>query len=322
MEKGGRKRHKLFEIGGSSRPTLMQIRNRLGLPSIGILLLVTAVLWQSAVGQTQRSKKPVPSRIITIAPNAAETICALGQGGRIVGVSKFCVYPAELAERPRIGGLFDPELEAIVSLRPDLIVLRGRCESVEQLCAERGIRVHHDRTESLDDIRTSVLAIGELLDRTREAERVVASFDRAIAAVRHRIAGKKKPRVFITMARDPDRPSNILTSAKGTFLHDAVEVAGGINVFGHLDIPYPQVSPEGIAATRPDVIIEMFPELKLTEQREKQLRDQWSSLSMIPAVTTGRVYFITDENAQIPSPRFVEIIEKLSLIFHPVPSDE
>ena len=76
-----------------------------------------------------------PKRIITISPNSAESICDLGACDRIVGVDKFCVYPPSLQHRPRVGGLFDPDLEKIVALRPDLVVLRGHSDTLERLCA-------------------------------------------------------------------------------------------------------------------------------------------------------------------------------------------
>jgi ABC-type Fe3+-hydroxamate transport system substrate-binding protein len=85
---------------------------------------------------------------------------------------------------------------------------------------------------------------------------------------------------------------------------------------------YPQVSREGIVARRPEVIIELMPEVKLTDALKRQMLEQWKTLGSIPAVADSRILFVTDDNALIPSPRYVEIIEKVSRIMHPEPDVE
>ena len=264
-------------------------------------------------------KPGIPHRIITIAPNSAEIICALGAGDRIVGVSKFCVYPPELAERPRVGGLFDPDLEKIIALRPDLVVLRGHSESLERLCYEAAIRVYQDPTESLADVETCIHELGTLLGRPAEAATLQERFRGRLEAVRKRVAGRPRPRVLLTVWRPPDKLATVLTAGRGTFLDQMIEIAGGANVFGHLDMAYPQVSVEAIIARRPDVIIEMLPELTLTKTLERQRRAQWRTLGTIPAVVQDRVVLLTDEHCLIPSPRYAEIVEKVSWILHPEP---
>ena len=259
----------------------------------------------------------VAKRIIAIAPNAAETICALGACDRIVGVSKYCVYPPELKERPRVGGLLDTDLERVAALRPDLLVMRGHNDPLEQLCRQLGVHVYRDETDSLDGIEVSIRELGRLVGRADRAEQLVAEFRARIEAIRRRTADLPKPRVFLTVMRQPDRLANLLTAGKGTFLDEMITVAGGKNVFGHLDMAYPQVSPEGVLARRPDVIIELLPELTLTPALEERLRSQWRSLGAIPAVGSGRIYFLGDDHSLIPSVRYPAIIEKVSRMLHP-----
>ena len=109
----------------------------------------------------------------------------------------------------------------------------------------------------------------------------------------------------------------MLTTGKGTFLDQMIEIAGGVNVFGHLDMIYPQVSPEGMLAQQPEVIIELMPDLKLTAALKEQIGEQWKHLGSMPAVTKNRIYVLTDENGLIPSPRYVEIIDKVARLLHP-----
>ncbi|MFQ5495954.1 MAG: ABC transporter substrate-binding protein, partial [Phycisphaerae bacterium] len=259
----------------------------------------------------------VPQRIITIAPNAAETICALGACDRIIGVSKFCVYPPELGNRPLVGGLFDPDLEKIIALRPDLVVLRGRSESLQRMCRDRGIAVYEDKTDTFDGVGRCAGELGERLGLTSEARRVVRGFRERLAAIRQRTRGLPRPRVFLTVARRPDRLAGLLTTGRGTFLDEMIDLAGGVNAFGRLDMRYPQVSTEGILAARPDVIIELMPEVTLTPALRRRMLDQWKSLSTLPAVAGGRIHFLTDDHCLIPSLRYVEIVEKVSRLLHP-----
>jgi iron complex transport system substrate-binding protein len=264
-----------------------------------------------------RTAAPVPQRIVAIAPNSAEIICALGACDRIVGVGKFCVYPPDLENRTRVGGLFDPDLEKIVGLRPDLVVLRGRSEPLECLCRDHKIAVYLDKTDKLADIETCIKELGDLLDRKEDAARLVEQFRGRLEAVRSRVAGRLRPRVLLTVSRHPDRLANLLTTGRGTFLDEMIDITGGTNVFGHIDMMYPEVSAEAIIAQRPDVIIELMPEVKLTPALQQQMLKQWQALASVPAVSSDRIYFLTDDYCLIPSPRYVEIIEKVSRLLHP-----
>jgi ABC-type Fe3+-hydroxamate transport system substrate-binding protein len=85
---------------------------------------------------------------------------------------------------------------------------------------------------------------------------------------------------------------------------------------------YPQTNAESVIARRPDVIIEMMPELELVPENEAMIRDQWESLGSIPALENDRLHIITYENCQIPSPRYVHVIEKVSRLLHPEAWDE
>jgi iron complex transport system substrate-binding protein len=276
----------------------------------GALVAASVAAWDGLADHTK------PRRIIAMAPNSAEVVCALGACERIVGVSKFCVFPAELKERPLIGGLYDPDLEKIISLRPDLLITRGRNESLERVCEQMKVPIYHDETDTLAGIEKCVRELGKMLDRDDAAEKLVGDFRSRLDAIRARTRNKTKPRVMLTVSRQPDRLANILTTGRGTFLDEMIDIAGGVNVFGDIDMIYPEVSAEAIIAKQPQVIIELIPEVKLTDELESRMREQWRRLGSIPAVTDDRVYFLTDDNGLIPSPRYVEFVEKVSRLLH------
>jgi iron complex transport system substrate-binding protein len=292
-------------------------RKTIGRSLVGALAAFVGCLAPSLLIPAAEGAEPQsPWRIITISPNAAEIICALNVCDRLVGVDKFCVHPPELAERPRVGGLFDPDIERIISLRPDLVVLRGRNESLERLCERQGIDLFLDRTERLADIENCVLELGRKLNRGEEAQEIVRRFRERLETLRRRSAGRPRPRVLMTISRRPDAIANVMTAAKGSFLDDMLELAGGINAFGHMDMAYPPISPEAIVAQRPDVIIEFMPELSAAEAARRQWAEAWSSLGMVPAAATGRIHVVTDANALVPSPRVLDVAEKICTILH------
>ena len=296
-----------------------QGRARRGWLSIWAALVI--LLGGSVAGaqtrETAGATTTAPRRIITISPNAAEIICALGACEAIVAVSKFCVHPPELADRPRVGGLFDPNLEKIIALKPDLVVLRGRSESLAGLCSSRGIDLYQDPTERLSDVATCITELGGRLHKKKEATALVARFDKELEQIAKRVAGRPRPRVLLTVSRSPDRLANILTAGKGCFLSDMLEIAGGANVFGEVELAYPQVSPESIIAARPEVIVELMPETPMTDALREQVLKTWRSLGPIPAVTDGRVHLLSDDHCLVPSLRYVKIVGKVARLLHP-----
>lgn len=258
-----------------------------------------------------------PRRIIAFAPNAAEIIADLGAADDLVAVGDFCNWPPEIAGRPRVGGLFDPNLEAIIRLRPDLLVLRGRNDDLLRLCAERGIRIYHDPTERMEDIYTILHELGELLGRREAAQQVEQEMRTGLRRIASVVAGRSRPRVFITVARQPDSLANVLTASRGTFVQEIVELAGGENVFADLAMTYPQVSPEAILAAQPEVIIEVMPEAKGGEALTSRVRELWRKLGPMPAVQNDRVYVLADENALTPAPRIVKVVARVARLLHP-----
>lgn len=280
------------------------------LPAI-LQISIVSCFFLTAGHRAANASTDIPSRIITIAPNAAEMICALGECVRIVGVDKFCVFPEELKSRPRVGGLFDPDLERIVSLRPDLVVIRGKSESLEKLCAELKIRVYQDRTERLADIERTVLELGAILKKEEEAKTLVEDFKDKIRAIQERVKDRPRPRVLLTVSRRPDEIANILTTGRGTFLNDMITIAGGVNVFGDVDAPWPQVSPESILARQPEVIIELMPGEIIGENRKIEIVEQWRKVGKMPAVRGDGVKIVTEDNSLIPSLRCLIVLEEI-----------
>ncbi|MBI5764536.1 MAG: ABC transporter substrate-binding protein [Planctomycetes bacterium] len=270
-----------------------------------------------AAPPTPAASQPIPTRIICIAPNATEMIGALGQADRLVGVSTFCLWPPEVKSLPRIGGLFDASAEAILKLKPDLIILRGANRGVEQICRDGNIRLYRDKTERFDDITRTLDELAAILGCPEKAREVRDTMNARLDTISRAVAGKPRPRVFITLARRPDSLGDLMTGSKLSFIHEVITRAGGENVFATMSMDYPRVSLEAILAAKPDVILEAMPETPESDSLLRSVREQWARVGPIPAVRSNRIHILHDENCLIPSPRIVDVIERIAHLLHP-----
>jgi iron complex transport system substrate-binding protein len=277
-------------------------------PFAPIACLLAAV--STAAGADAPTDSVTPQRIVAIAPNTAEIICALGACDRLVGVSPFATYPPELKDIPKVGGLRDPDLESVLALRPDLVILRGHSDKLEKLCRHSGIDVLHDRTDSFDSIFQTITQLGAVLGVDNRAKELNKSLHEQLSAIAAK-APNHRPTVFLTL-RSPDRLANLTTVGNRTYLNEIIEIAGGKNLFSDLDVAYPQVSLEEVLARDPDVIVEAMPGVDIDARRREQLMDQWRSAGFRAQADAGRIHFLTDDFALIPSPRVVQTARRLS----------
>ncbi|QOJ03151.1 MAG: ABC transporter substrate-binding protein [Planctomycetia bacterium] len=264
-----------------------------------------------------QTNSPRFRRIISISPDATEMIGALGAADRLVAVSSFCIDPPQVMKLPRIGGLFDVNLELVLRLQPDLIVLRGDHRAVQELCERNRIPIYRDRTNTFDDIFQTLGDLGELLDATDRAEQIAAAMHERLAKIESALAPLPRPRVFVTLSRNPDTLAAVMTAGQNTFVDEIIRRAGGINVFADASLDYPQVSPEAVLAARPDVIIECMPEVAITDALRDKVVKTWRPLAQLPAVASGRIHLLDLPHALIPSHRVVDTVAAVARILHP-----
>jgi len=198
------------------------------LAAAGLGLVLTRGLDRS--GRSQLVPTPTaPQRVILFAPNLSETAWALGHGDRIVAVTDYCVWPAELADRPRVGGMVDPNLERILALHPDLLVVQGESGVLADLARHGDLalaRVDMDR--GLDSILEGFVSVDSLLSggetgRGRALREEVAA---ALAAVADS-APPSRPRVLLSLGHDPGALTRLWTAGGGSFLNELLARAGG-----------------------------------------------------------------------------------------------
>jgi iron complex transport system substrate-binding protein len=252
-------------------------------------------------------------RIVSLAPGITETLYALNLGPRIVGVTRYCLYPPEAALKPRVAGFSDVNLEAVLRVRPDLVFLpedkRDNFLRLETL----GLPALSLDVSSPSALAASVERIGEITGREAESRALLAEFSKGSAAASARAAGKIPPRVLFSVMRDirGGGLSEVVAVGGGGFYSELITLAGGDNICAGY-AAFPRISHEALLFLDPEVIVDA---LQAGEDAEQARRD-WEKLSSVRAVKNGRVLFLTDPGDTIPGPRFIRTLDKLSRAFH------
>lgn len=243
-------------------------------------------------------------RIVTLTPSTTEIVAMVAGPAAIVGVDEFSTYPAEITGRPRVGSFLQPSFEAIVALRPTLVV--GDDVQVEALTALQGAGIPtislkmHSVEDVLAGIRRVGAATGQDAAATSIAERLELAIDRARARGEARFPGGDKgparPRVLAVIDRDPASLGNVVASGTGSFLDELLSIVGAENALASAGVRYPKLTSEEILRAAPTVIFDA------THGGESSL-GAWQELTAIPAVASGRVHVLAEPYFLSPSPR-------------------
>jgi len=281
--------------------------------------LLAALVVLASLGAMQ----PVPpaataTRIISLVPAVTEMLYAIGAGGRLVAVSSYDSFPPEVKRLPSVGALLDPNVERILSLKPDLVVVYGSQVDLKAQLARAGIGVFDYRHAGLPDVTTTIRSLGERTGDSARARAVADGIEAGLRGIRTRLQGRPRPRTLLVFGRERLALRGLYASGGIGFLNDMLEVAGGTNVFAGVKVQAVQASTEQILATRPEVILEIraansaFP----SGDRDAEL-NVWSALAAVPAVRSRRVHFLFDDRAVIPGPRVVEGTTAIARVLHP-----
>ncbi len=216
-------------------------------------LLVVAIVAIAACRAPAPTRPETPSpRIVSLLPNATETLFALGLGDHVVGATRYCDRPEAARKVPRVGGILDVSLEAVIAARPDLVigspsVLRGHlAETLTRL----GTRLLPLTFESPEDILAGIRAIGGAVDRREEAESLAARIEADLAALRGRAAREPRIRVLFVAGRAP-----LVVAGPRSFLGDLLQRMGVENVVPDSQVAFPTWSLEQVLRADPDVVI-------------------------------------------------------------------
>ena len=239
-----------------------------------------------------------PQRIVSIGPSNTEFLFALGAADRVVGVDDFSDEPAEARTKDKVGGV-KPNVEKIVSLRPDLVVsVKISDGSLEKIAAQSVVVLVVDPVGAADVGRTATL-VGKAIGV--DGERLARQIQDGVDAVKGRAATLRKKRVYHEI--DATDPNKLYTVGPGSFIHDLIGIAGGVNVAASTTSPYPQLSPEEVIRGDPEIIV--FASYGVTPE-QIAARPGWS---VITAVKAKRIVKVEGSLMSRPGPRLPQAAE-------------
>ncbi|MFY9327939.1 MAG: cobalamin-binding protein [Georgfuchsia sp.] len=274
---------------------------------IGIALLClnfaahAEILVKDDSGATVHLMQPA-KRVIALAPHVAETLMAAGAGERLVGAVQFSDYPEAVKKIPRIGSYVSLDMEAIVALKPDLVIgwQSGNSPAHIDKIRQLGIPVYLSQPNHIEDIAHDLERYGQLLGN-EEGARAAAAFRARLAALRQRYSNQPRLRIFYQVWKDP-----LMTVGGTQIISDAIRLCGGENVFGQLQQMAPAVTEEAVLAANPEVIVASG----MGESRPEWL-DDWRRWPQLTAVARDNLYFIPPDIIQRHTPRLLDGAEQL-----------
>jgi iron complex transport system substrate-binding protein len=271
----------------------------------------------SPTGTARAGTQPqrAPQRIISLIPAVTEMLFAIGAGPQIVAVSSFDRYPPEVEKLQRVGALIDPDVERILSLRPDLVAIFSSQTDLRAQLERARIPLFLYTDAGLADVANTMRTLGTRVGKEAAGNRAAGQLEASIAAVRARVTGRARPRTLIVFDREPFTLRGIYASGGIGFIHDMVEAAGGTNVFRELQRKAVQATTEQILTRAPDVILELRADALPPDEKRREMA-AWQALPALPAVRAGRVYIIADPRTVLPGPRIAQAIELIARTLH------
>ena len=264
-------------------------------------LLCAAALGASATTVLDDRQQPVhiermPQRIVSLLPSLTETVCALGQCDRLVGVDRYSNWPERVRDLPRMGGGLDPNIERIVAQKPDLVLLAGSTRGAERLQA-LGIVVLRLEPRTQADVQRVLRTVAQALGLAEaEAERVWREIDSGVQAAAQTLKPQaRRWRVYVEVGSAP------YGASESSFIGETLLRLGVGNILPASLGPFPQINPEFVVRAQPDVIL-------AGRSAEAALRQRpgWAQL---PAVRAQRLCLLTPEQSDVlvrAGPRMAE----------------
>lgn len=253
-----------------------------------------------------------PERIVSHVPAITEILFALGLGDRIVGVSDFCDYPEEAKSKPSVGNYFDPSIERIVALNPDLVLTDGHSEGVKQLDS-LGIAFLVIDPKDFDGIFRDIELIGQATGTEARANKLADQMKADIARITNQVKGAQKVKAFYVI--DATDLNNPWTAGPGSFVDSLINMAGGENVAAKAVAPWVQFSIEQLVNADPEVII--LPAKHGTAFTAPEVLQGHPVWRQITAVKQGRIHTIDSDLVDRYGPRIVQGLEEIAKILHP-----
>lgn len=255
-----------------------------------------------------------PERVVSASPSETEILFALGLGDKLVGVSDYDDYPEEALEKEKVGGVVDPNEEAILALEPDFVIGGiSMSDDVVQKLRDLELPMYKNDASSLDEIMDNILQIGLIMNAQEEAKELVADMQTDIDEVREAVkdvSEEDKKTVYVEFAPG-------WTVGSGEFLDELITLAGGVNAAGDVE-GWNEVNEEKIIEVNPDVIIYAKDAVDFeTEEPLKDLIQQRGGWEKMTAIQEDRLVPIEENIVSRIGPRVTEALKQFAEAIYP-----
>jgi iron complex transport system substrate-binding protein len=260
---------------------------------------------------------PLPSqtnKIVSMAPNLTEILFALGLDDKVVAVTLDSDYPSAAIKKPKVGTFWQPNIEAVIAARPDLIITLGFTQ--QKILAQRLKRIGYNslilNIEKVSELFDAIRKIGTATGKNSEANELVDEITGKLHKLSELIGTTNKIKVLWVVQREPLR-----VAGRDTFINEMIELAGGENAIGSTLHKYPPIGAEQVIACNPDVIIEPTMNKKNLDKQQIDALEYWRRFKNIPAVTNNRIYIIDGDPVSRLGPRLYPGIESIARCLRP-----
>ncbi|MEA2049613.1 MAG: helical backbone metal receptor [Campylobacterota bacterium] len=249
-------------------------------------------------------------KIIALSPSINEIIYALDAGDKIVGNTDFCNYPKDSLTKTKVGGYFSPNIEKIISLKPDIVIMLASSQKLSKKLNTLGIKTKILKLTTLEDIKRSIYTIGEILDKKQKANKIVQDIDKKLNSIKNIVTNKK---ILIVIGHNTSLVKRIFVVGDNLYLNDIINTSGNKNAFFSKRKGQPILNMENIIATNPDIVITLSPYRKKKNLTKQELINPWLRLP-ISAAKTKSIYVIDKEYAGISSHRITYFLDDIKRI--------
>jgi iron complex transport system substrate-binding protein len=249
-------------------------------------------------------------RVVSLAPNLTETIYALGLEDKLVGDTSYCDSPEAAKSKPHVGSMQNPSLEAIVALRPDLVLMSpiNRFQTMDTL-SRLGIPVYGTEPHTVEQTLASIGHLADILGAPERGVAMTTELEKRLSVLHARLKDRPMAHVLFVVWEEP-----LMTIGQNTFIADALRWAGAESVILSSQ-EWPRIGMEDVVRLQPDWIVLSVEhgESEAAPSADFRTRPAWKELR---AVELGRVVTASDEMTR-PSPGLVGAIEELARELHP-----
>jgi iron complex transport system substrate-binding protein len=217
-----------------------------------------------------------PKRIVSIAPSFTEILYAIGAGNEVVGTTLYCDYPPQALKTVKIGDVLNPNVEKIISLKPDLVLCGDWKWNVPEKLRAAGITVVEIKdAQNLQDIFHRFVTIGEEVGHEKEATALVVSMKHQLEQIRLKSAARPERTAYMEI------DAGNWTIGGASYLNEILKVLHVQNIFGDREEPYLTVTMESIVARDPDMLLSL--------SRTKKDYESLSAWQTLRPVQSGRI---------------------------------